>query len=114
MPVTAFEILLGAVGLALVALGVYGILRDKFGTPTSGGALGGTISLPLSGLLVILGLISLGFAVYLPASEGVKSQTAAPIDTPGIVVSSPAPSISATPGPSGKTSVTGTAPPTGR
>lgn len=78
MLVTAFEVALGVVGLLLVALGIYGILRGKFGQQTSGGAMGGTITLPLSGLIVILGLGALGFAVYLAANQPTKLQVVLP------------------------------------
>ena len=78
MLVTAFEVVLGVVGLLLVALGIYGVVRGKFGQQTSGGAMGGTISLPLSGLILLLGLGALGFAVYLAADQPTKIRVVLP------------------------------------
>lgn len=83
----------------MVVLGIYGIVRDKFGAQTSGGALGGTISLPLSGLILILGLASLGFPAYLVASETTKNPVATPTGSAGIATSSPTPIIPTSPAP---------------
>src|SRR5271170_585808 len=94
-----FEALLGVIGLALIAFGVYGVIRDKYSTQTSGGALGGQITLPLSGLLLILGLVSLGFAAYLQAT-GTGTPTAGPVaqtpsaQAPSANTTSPTQSIS--------------------
>ncbi len=102
MLVTVFEVVLGLVGLALVVLGIYGIVRDKFGAPTSGGAMGGTISIPLSGLIVMLGLCSLGFAVYLSANETSQNAIATPTSSATSIPTSPPPQptgITASPSP---------------
>jgi hypothetical protein len=84
-----FEISLGVVGLALVAFGVYGTVRGKFGETTSGGYRGGTISLPLSGVMVILGLGSLGFAGYLAANGTAPEQVAMPTGSASVPTTSP-------------------------
>lgn len=99
MLVTVFEVALGFVGILLVVLGVYGIVRDKFGQQTSGGALGGTITLPLSGLIVVLGLGALGLAGYLAANQPTKPGAALPTTSASSPTASPTPSTSNSPTP---------------
>ena len=93
---TAFEVLIGVVGLALVALGIYGILRNKFEAPATGGALGASINVPVSTLLVILGLGGLGYAGYLATTGSTKAPVAAPSESPDTPASSPTPTSSPT------------------
>src|SRR5258708_1097389 len=108
---TLLEVLLGVTGFALIVFGVYGIVRGKFGTPTTGGALGATINVPLSALLVILGLSSLGFAAYLQVTGGTKATEGAPATTPGTATAQPAQSASSAPVSTGETpSPTATSP----
>jgi hypothetical protein len=96
MLVTLFEVLLGTVGFGLVVLGVYGIVRGKYDTQTSGKGAGLEISIPLSGLVLALGLGSLGLTVYLAANEIAKTSTAAApgVSSPSI---SPAPAVARSP-----------------
>jgi hypothetical protein len=92
---TVFEVVLAILGLGLVALGVYAIVRDKFGTPTSGGIMGGTVTLPLSALILILGLASFGFAGYLASGTSKASSTSSSggsTSSPERIVSTPTPS----------------------
>lgn len=97
---SSFEVSLGLVGLALVAFGIYGAVRGKFGEPTSGGFAGGSISLPLSGLMVILGLGSLGFAGYLAANGATQEPVATPTASVGTPTTSPTVIIPTSPVPS--------------
>lgn len=99
MLVTVFEVVLVVVGLALVALGIYGIVRDKWHSPASGGAAGATITVPLSGLVVIIGMCSLGFAVYLQANTITKNPVAALAGSASLHTASPTPIISTSPAP---------------
>jgi hypothetical protein len=68
------EIVLVVAGIALIAFGIYGIVKGKYNAQATGGAGGATINIPLAGLLVILGLAALGFAAFLQATGGAKSQ----------------------------------------
>lgn len=99
MLVTVFEVTLGIIGILLVALGIYGIVRDKFGQETSGGAMGSTITLPLSGLIVVLGLGALGLAGYLAANQSTKFRAATPTASASPPSGSPIPSTSISPTP---------------
>jgi hypothetical protein len=94
MPIAVFEVTLGLVGLALVILGIYGIVRNKFAQPTSGGIFGGTFNVPLSAFMMILGLGALGYCGYLAANGSAQKPIAAPTSTAGISTS---PSVSTSP-----------------
>jgi len=94
-----FEIALGVIGLVLVLLGLYGILRDKFGQSTAGGALGATINLPLSAFILMLGLASGGFAAYLAVGQAAQNPTSAPTISANAFSSSPTADISVSPSP---------------
>jgi hypothetical protein len=93
------QITLGAIGVVLIILGIYGIVRGKFGQQTSGGALGGTITVPLSALILILGLGSLGFAGYLSADQSTTYHVAMPAasDNPSSELQIPTSPASPTP-----------------
>ena len=88
MLISALVVLLGLAGIALIVFGIYGIVRGKYGETTSGGALGGTIAIPLSGLILILGLGSLAYAGYLALNGTKQEPGATPTNIPGSPITS--------------------------
>jgi len=124
MLVTVLETVLALIGIGLITLGIYGIVRNKFSRIAETTAFEVKISLPLAGWMVIFGLSGLGFAVYLAANGTAKSPVAAyagsasgtVIDssaptnspTPAISASSPAPAASTSPTPTAGTPTAGT------
>ena len=74
MPVTAIVYLLTAAGIALIGLGIYGIIKDRFSQETKGSGPGVSFTLPLSALVLLMGLASLIGSGYL-ALNGSRSGT---------------------------------------
>lgn len=106
MLVTIFEVVLVLVGLALVVLGMYGIVRGKWGEQTPFTAAGITINASQSVLMVILGLGSLGLSVYLSATETTNNAVATPISSANSSTSSSPSPVSITARPSSSASST--------
>lgn len=95
-----FEIALGVVGFALVVFAIYLMVRGKNSETASGGIKGATVTLPLSGLILILGLGALGYAGFLAENETSQKPTATPTSSASIPINSPtvtAPPDTATP-----------------
>ena len=114
MLVTAFEVVLVIVGLALVVLGIYGIVREKWPAQAAGGAAGANINIPLSGLILIIGMCSLGFGVYLRANAVANNPAVLPnvgisASSSALTISTSSASINISPSAS---SITSPAPPT--
>jgi hypothetical protein len=74
MQVTTIVYLLTAVGVALIGLGIYGIIKDRFSQETKGAGPGVSFTLPLSALVLLMGLASLAGSGYF-ALNGSKSGT---------------------------------------
>jgi len=72
--VTAIVYLLIIVGIALIGLGIYGIIKDRFSQETKGSAPGVEFTLPLSALVLLMGLASLIGSGYL-ATHGPKEDS---------------------------------------
>lgn len=97
MPVAIFEVALASIGLVLVGLGIYGVVRGKFGEQTSSPALGGTVTLPLSGLLLVLGLCCIGYSGYLGANKSINSISPAANNSNSAPISPTSPTFTTTP-----------------
>jgi hypothetical protein len=59
MQITAIVYLLITAGIALIGLGIYGIIKDRFSQETKGSGPGVSFTLPLSALVLLMGLASL-------------------------------------------------------
>lgn len=77
MQVTAVVFLLVIVGLALIALGIYGVVKERFSQETKGTGPGVSFTLPLSAFVLLMGIGSLAVAGYF-ALNGSKSSAASP------------------------------------
>jgi hypothetical protein len=98
MLMTFLELAIGIVGLALIAIGIYGIIRGKYAEKAAGEVLGATVTVPVSGLLVILGMCGIGFALYAATNLNTKSPSNNSNAT-NIPTSSPLPVVSTSPEP---------------
>jgi len=86
---TALVYLLAGVGIALIVLGGYGIIRDRFSQVTRGTAPGVSFTLPLSAFVLLMGVGSILGAGYLSLNS-TKNAAAKPVPPSHTV--SPAPS----------------------
>jgi hypothetical protein len=104
MPVAFFEVVLISIGLVLVGLGIYGVVRGKFGEQTSSPALGGTVTLPLSGLILVLGLCCIGYSGYLGVNRYTNSISPAANNSNSVPINPTLPTFTTTPAPKSSTS----------
>jgi hypothetical protein len=90
MEETAIVYSLAAVGIILIGLGIYGVIRDRFSQETKGSGPGVSFTLPLSALVLLMGLGSLAGSGYF-ALNGSKASAANPTTSPATTTSKPSP-----------------------